>query len=50
MAAIARALDRTLGIQADIESLKTIAIFCGGGLTVSLLLASYGIDLSGGFF
>ena len=50
MAAIARALDRALGIQVDIETLKTLAIFCGAGLTVSLLLASYGLDLSAGFF
>ena len=33
-----------------IETLKTIAMFCGVGLTVSLLLASYGLDLSAGFF
>jgi hypothetical protein len=33
-----------------IETLKTIAMFCGVGLTVSLLLASYGVDLSPGFF
>jgi len=33
-----------------IETLKTIAMFCGVGLTVSLLLASYGLDLSPGFF
>jgi hypothetical protein len=25
-------------------------MFCGVGLTVSLLLASYGLDLSPGFF
>ena len=33
-----------------IETLKTIAMFCGAGLTVWLLLASYGLDLSAGFF
>jgi hypothetical protein len=33
-----------------IEALKTIAMFCGVGLTVWLLLASYGLDLSAGFF
>ncbi len=33
-----------------IETLKTIAMFCAVGLTVSLLLASYGVDLSPGFF
>jgi hypothetical protein len=49
MAAIARALDHALGIQVD-ETLKPVAIFCGAGLAVSLLLASYGLDLSAGFF
>jgi hypothetical protein len=50
MVAIARALSRVSGTHVDIEILKTIAIFCGVGLTVSLLLASYGLDLSPGFF
>ena len=50
MAAIARALDRTMGIQLDFETLKTLVLFCGAGLAVSLLLASYGFDLSAGFF
>jgi hypothetical protein len=50
MAAIARALWRMPGIQVDIESLKPIAMFCGAGLAVSLLLVSYGLDLSAGFF
>jgi hypothetical protein len=50
MAAIARMLSRTSGAQIDIETLKTLAMFCGVGLTVSLLMASYGLDLSAGFF
>ena len=50
MAAIAKALSRFSGNQVDIETLKTIAIFCGAGLTVSLLLVSYGLDLSAGSF
>jgi hypothetical protein len=50
MAAIASAFDRALGIRVEIETLKTLVIFCGAGLTVSLLLASYGLDLSPGFF
>ena len=40
MSVIASALDRALGIQLDIETLKTLVVFCGGGLTASLLLAS----------
>jgi hypothetical protein len=50
MAAIARILSRRSGAQIDVETLKTIAMFCGVGLTVSLLMASYGLDLSAGFF
>jgi hypothetical protein len=50
MAAIARALSRVTGTQVDVETIKTLAIFCGVGLTVSLILASYGLDLSAGFF
>jgi hypothetical protein len=50
MTFIANAIDRTFGIQVEVEVLKTVAIFCGTGLTASLLLASYGLDLSPGFF
>jgi hypothetical protein len=50
MAAIARMLSRASRTQVDIETLKTIVMFCGVGLTVSLLLATYGLDLSPGFF
>jgi hypothetical protein len=32
------------------ETLKTIALFCAAGLFASLLCASYGLDLSPGFF
>jgi ElaB/YqjD/DUF883 family membrane-anchored ribosome-binding protein len=52
MAAIARALARTFrSPSANDNPFKTIAIFCGLGLLASLLLiASYGTDLSSGFF
>jgi hypothetical protein len=51
MTAIARVLSRgSPASQADIETLKTIGMFCGVGLLVSLMLASYGLDLSPGFF
>ena len=50
MAAIAKVLSRASGIQVDVETLKTIFMFCGVGLTVSLLLATYGLDLSPGLF
>jgi hypothetical protein len=50
MMAIANFLSRVSGTQVDVELLKTIAMFCGVGLTVSLLLVCYGLDLSPGFF
>jgi hypothetical protein len=50
MAALARTLSRVSGTNVDVETLKTIIIFCGVGLTLSLILASYGLDLSPGFF
>ncbi|MGB6399293.1 MAG: hypothetical protein WBF73_26985 [Bradyrhizobium sp.] len=49
-AAIARVLSRVSGTEVEVETLKTIAIFCGVGLFVSLLVATYGLDLSAGFF
>jgi hypothetical protein len=50
MAAIARALSHAMGTDVDVEIVKTVAMFCGAGLFVSLLMASYGLDLSAGFF
>jgi hypothetical protein len=41
MTAIARAFSRAPGTQVDVETLKTIVIFCGVGLVVSLLLAEW---------
>jgi hypothetical protein len=49
-AAIARVLSRVSGTELGVEILKTIALFCGLGLFISLLLATYGLDLSAGFF
>jgi hypothetical protein len=50
MATIARVLSRVSRTNIDVETLKTLVMFCGVGLFVSLLFASYGLDLSGGFF
>jgi hypothetical protein len=50
MATIARVLSRASGTEIDVETIKTLVMFCGVGLTVSLMLASYGLDLSPGFF
>ena len=38
------------GTHTDISAFKTIALFCGVGLFVSLLFAAYGLDMSVGFF
>jgi hypothetical protein len=50
MAAIAKVLSRVSGTEVDVETLRIIAMFCGVGLLLSLLLVSYGLDLSSGFF
>ena len=50
MVAIAKALSRVTGTDVDVEIVKTLAMFCAVGLLVSLLLATYGLDLSAGFF
>lgn len=50
MAAIAKVLSRVSGTEVDVETVKIIALFCGAGLFVSLLLVSYGLDLSAGLF
>ncbi len=48
MAAVARTLSRASKTLLDVETLKTIFIFCGVGFFVSLLSIHYGLDLSGG--
>jgi hypothetical protein len=50
MQTIAKALSRISGTSVDVETLKTIIIFCAIGLTVSLICMTYGLDLSPGFF
>jgi ribose/xylose/arabinose/galactoside ABC-type transport system permease subunit len=51
MIAIVRALSRAFPeTQADTETFKTIALFCGVGLDVTLLMATNGLDMSVGFF
>ncbi|HZR87497.1 MAG TPA: hypothetical protein VFB02_11865 [Bradyrhizobium sp.] len=44
MAAIARVLSRTTGIDIDVENLRPILIFCGAGLLLALLLIIFGAD------
>jgi len=55
MPAIAKVLSHTLvdtrfAVEAPKSFAKTFAVFCGVTLTVFSLVASYGIDLSPGFF
>lgn len=50
MTAIARALSRALVTVNDDETLKQLLLFCLAGLFVSVLVMTYGVDLSPGFF
>ena len=50
MTTFVRALSYVSRTDIETEPLKMIAMFCGAGLLVSLLFASYGLDLSAGFF
>jgi hypothetical protein len=36
--------------QSDVGPLWMIALLCGGGLLISLCMASFGLDLGAGFF
>ena len=48
--AIGRALSRAIITLNDNEILKQFALLCAAGLFVSLLMLTYGVDLSPGFF
>jgi ribose/xylose/arabinose/galactoside ABC-type transport system permease subunit len=50
MATIARALSRAIFTINRVEILKQLVLFAAAGLFVSLLMLTYGIDLSPGFF
>jgi hypothetical protein len=51
MTALVQALSRfSTATNIETETLKVLAMFCGAGLAVSLLCATYGLDLSPGFF
>jgi hypothetical protein len=49
MTAVVKVIARAREIQSDVEVLKTIALFCGVGLVVSLLLLIAGLDISAAF-
>jgi hypothetical protein len=52
MTTIAKAFSYVVSpaISPDTDEAKTLVMFCGVGLFVSVLMASYGLDLSAGFF
>ena len=50
MTAIGLALSRAIVTLNDNEILKQLALLCAAGLFVSLLMLTYGIDLSPGLF
>lgn len=50
MTALAQALSRVSRTEIQIDAFAAIALFCGAGLLVSLMLASYGLDLGAGLF
>jgi hypothetical protein len=50
MIAIARVLSRAIITINNVELLKQLVLLCAAGLFVSLLMLTYGVDLSPGFF
>ena len=51
MTALAKALSRTSSTSIVVKTLRNVILmFCGASLFVWLLTATYGLDLSAGFF
>ena len=50
MTAIAKIISRAFVSASEINIPIQLALFCGAVLLVSLVLLSYGVDLSPGFF
>jgi len=50
MTTIARVLSRAFITVNDVEVLKQLVLIAAAGLFVSVLLMTYGLDLSPGFF
>ena len=50
MTTISRALSRAFITINEVETLKQLLLFCAAGLFVSVLMLTYGLDLSPGFF
>ena len=50
MTAFVQAISRVSRTEIEIDAFTAIVLFCGAGLLASLMVASYGLDLSPGFF
>jgi hypothetical protein len=51
MTAIARLLARRVpATQVEADTVRQLALFAGAGLFITLLMMTYGLDLSPGFF
>ena len=50
MTVIARMLSRAIITFNDVEIFRQLVLFCAAGLFVTLLMQTYGVDLSPGFF
>jgi ribose/xylose/arabinose/galactoside ABC-type transport system permease subunit len=50
MTTIARVLSRAFITINDVDILKQLVLFAAAGLLVSVLMMTYGVDLSPGFF
>lgn len=50
MTVLVQTLSRLSGTETETVAFKIIALFCGVGLLVFLTRATYGLDLSPGFF
>jgi hypothetical protein len=51
MTALVQAISRlSAGSNAEVETLKLLTVLSGAGLFISILFASFGLDLSSEFF
>jgi hypothetical protein len=50
MTALVQAISRISRTEIETDGFVMVAVFCGAGLLVSLIFASYGLDLSAAFF
>jgi len=50
MTTLVQALSRVSGTEIETEGFAVVALFSGAGLLVSLIFATYGLDLGAAFF